>query len=425
MKTLIAVGQHIDPADVSDSDALEGVTELNELAARLASVRLGLLGQVDVRKAARTKRGATSTAPWLRQHGTAAGAANREVTLAGALVEHTATRAALATGRITADQAGVITTALDRLSDQVNEVEKAQTEAVLLDKASYLDPSGLRKAAVWRAVQIDPQGSGDLARAEKAMVAQRELTIWADRDGRHHLRGVLDPEGAVHLLNALDPLAKPRPSTAEGQDMRTAARRRADALVDLAILATRTDEPGTSTGRPTVLVSIDWDTLQGHVQGAGRLLGGTLAEPISIERIRQIACDADILPAVMDSRSARLNLGRKARSASPEQRLALVARDGPGCAFPGCDRPYGWTDAHHIQHWADGGTTDLANLVLTCGTHHDLIHHHNWTVSIGDHGRPIFDQHTDPPDEPPPDPPDLPPHERSDPRRGWACQERH
>ena len=109
-----------------------------------------------------------------------------------------------------------------------------------------------------------------------------------------------------------------------------------------------------------------------------------MSEPISLERIRKIACDADILPAVMNTRSARLNLGRKARSASREQRLALVARDGPGCAFPGCDRPYGWTDAHHIQHWADGGTTDLDNLVLTCGTHHDLIHHHGWTVSIGD-----------------------------------------
>ena len=133
-----------------------------------------------------------------------------------------------------------------------------------------------------------------------------------------------------------------------------------------------------------------------------------------MERVRKIACDADILPAVMNTRSARLNLGRKARSASGEQRLGLVARDGPGCAFPGCDRPYGWTDAHHIQHWADGGTTDLDNLVLTCGTHHDLIHHHGWTVSIGTHGRPIFE----PPPDPPPDPPDEPDPPPDDQRDG-------
>ena len=211
--------------------------------------------------------------------------------------------------------------------------------------------------------------------------------------------------------------------------MRTPARRRADALIDLALIGTRTPEPGTSTGRPTVLVTIDWDTLHAQVSaaqatagaaagaGAGRLLGGTVSEPISLERIRKIACDADILPAVMNTRSARLNLGRKARSASPEQRLGLVARDGPGCAFPGCDRPYGWTDAHHIQHWADGGRTDLDNLVLTCGTHHDLIHHHGWTVTIGTHGRPIFEPPPDPPPEPP-DEPDAHPTTSNHPSRG-------
>ena len=95
----------------------------------------------------------------------------------------------MAGGRISPDQAAVITGAVDRLSDAVPDAERAATEALLLDKAAYLDPVNLRKAGVWRAAQIDPQGSGDLARAERAMVAQRELTIWADRDGRHHLQG--------------------------------------------------------------------------------------------------------------------------------------------------------------------------------------------------------------------------------------------
>ena len=167
MKTLIAVGQHIDPTDVDDSDALHGVTELTELAARLASVRLGLLAQVDPRKAARTQRGATSTAAWLRQHGTAAGAANREVTLATALQEHTATREALAGGRITPEQAAVITTAVDRLSDVVPDAERVAAEALLLDKAGYLDPVNLRKAGVWRAAQIDPAAPGTWPRRRR------------------------------------------------------------------------------------------------------------------------------------------------------------------------------------------------------------------------------------------------------------------
>ena len=287
MGELVGVGAQIDPTVVSDSDALEGVTRLKQLASRLAAVELGLLAQVEARKAARTRRGATSTAAWLRQHGTAAGAANREVTLATALQEHAATREALASGRISAEQAAVITTAVDRLSDAVPDAERVATEALLLDKAGLPGPG---QPAQGRGVAGRPDrpaaARGTWPGRRRAMVAQRELTIWADRDGMHHLRGVLDPEGAAHLLNALDPLSAPRPSTAEGQDMRTPARRRADALVDLALIGTRTPEPGTSTGRPTVLVTIDWDTLHGQVTaarhrpaGAGPARAGCTAAP--------------------------------------------------------------------------------------------------------------------------------------------------
>jgi len=58
----------------------------------------------------------------------------------------------------------------------------------------------------------------------------------------------------------------------------------------------------------------------------------------------------------------------------------LVVRDG-GCRFPGCDRPPWWTDAHHLLHWADGGPTDLANLVLLCRGHHRLLREGGWALA--------------------------------------------
>jgi hypothetical protein len=39
-------------------------------------------------------------------------------------------------------------------------------------------------------------------------------------------------------------------------------------------------------------------------------------------------------------------------------------------------------DAHHLQHWADGGTTSLDNLVLLCRGHHTLIHNTPWYVRL-------------------------------------------
>jgi len=49
-------------------------------------------------------------------------------------------------------------------------------------------------------------------------------------------------------------------------------------------------------------------------------------------------------------------------SANRAMRRALVARDGHHCAVPGCDRPVGWCDAHHILWWRNGGLTNVENL---------------------------------------------------------------
>jgi hypothetical protein len=41
----------------------------------------------------------------------------------------------------------------------------------------------------------------------------------------------------------------------------------------------------------------------------------------------------------------------------------LRARSG-GCEWPKCDRPVAFTNAHHLVHWGQGGSTDVDNLVL-------------------------------------------------------------
>src|SRR5215212_4840076 len=110
--------------------------------------------------------------------------------------------------------------------------------------------------------------------------------------------------------------------------------------------------------------------------------------PLSAGLARRLACDATVIPMVLGSASEPLDVGRATRLIPPAIRRALIARDR-GCAFPGCRRPPRWCDAHHIQHWADGGPTSLVNLVLLCDFHHDVIHHGQWTVTITD-GRPVF-----------------------------------
>jgi hypothetical protein len=57
---------------------------------------------------------------------------------------------------------------------------------------------------------------------------------------------------------------------------------------------------------------------------------------------------------------------------------ALWARDR-GCSFPGCDRKH-YVDAHHLEHWADGGATSLENLTLLCSHHHRLLHEGGFAI---------------------------------------------
>lgn len=38
-------------------------------------------------------------------------------------------------------------------------------------------------------------------------------------------------------------------------------------------------------------------------------------------------------------------------------------------------------------HWADGGPTDLGNLVSLCGFHHRFVHAHGWDIEVRPDGR--------------------------------------
>ena len=76
-----------------------------------------------------------------------------------------------------------------------------------------------------------------------------------------------------------------------------------------------------------------------------------------------------------------LDVGRRRRLATPDQRRALTVRDG-GCRAGDCDTPAWKCHAHHIHTWTDGGPTNLDNLVLLCSFHHHLVHRHDCDTKL-------------------------------------------
>ncbi len=101
--------------------------------------------------------------------------------------------------------------------------------------------------------------------------------------------------------------------------------------------------------------------------------------------VRQLACDAQITPAVLGGAGELLELGRTRRLATPGILTALALRD-KGCSYPGCTMPPGWTDAHHLRHWVHHGPTEPDNMTLLCRHHHTTVHRHGHTGELTDSG---------------------------------------
>ena len=124
------------------------------------------------------------------------------------------------------------------------------------------------------------------------------------------------------------------------------------------------------------------------------------------ETARRLACDAIVETAVYDDCQI-LGVGRKTRSIP----VGYVVNSGPGtvaASSRGCHHTR-FVHDHHIKHWADGGLTNLDNLVLLCGYHHRFLHEHHWSVEWDD-AKPVF--HRADPRIYPPKPPELHPQLR-------------
>ncbi|WP_431841374.1 DUF222 domain-containing protein [Calidifontibacter indicus] len=233
-----------------------------------------------------------------------------------------------------------------------------------------------------------------------------ESLSWCDEpNGMVRFTADLSPDHAEELKQAVDSLAAPSPKSAccddphhrhtpgpdgtsqkTGEpDPRTAGKRRADALLLLLGLgAEAVDADGEikHRGSATLVVTVDFLVLAGILAGLGISDTGTGVTP---DTVRQLACDAKILPMVLGSKNQPLNVGRKRRLVEDELRRAVIHRD-KHCTYAGCDRPPVMCEVHHVESWWAGGDTSLENSALLCSTHHRIVHRDHLTATVTDTG---------------------------------------
>ena len=362
------------------------VIAAEKLANRLDSVKVAVVAQAE-KSLVRTLGGAKTTHGWLH---TAADVpkwqGHARLQLAHALESRPVTAAAFAAGQITMDAAAAVCAAIQALPPSVPAVMSSEVEEILLATARQEGSRAVTRRAMEITYRFAPEV---LDEQEAAARAARFLTLTSRPDGSVTLRGQLDKEAGALAQAVLGPLAAPNPATDGIPDLRDTGARYADAFIQLCQLATP-QLPQVRGERPNVAITMSLESLQAKTTGATGCAPGMLDTGIamSIEAVRRVLCDANVIPIVLGGRAEPLDIGRATRAIPTGIRRALIARDS-GCAFPGCDRPPSWCDAHHVTHWSAGGPTALCNLCLLCSHHHDTVHHDGWDIQMTN-GMPWF-----------------------------------
>jgi hypothetical protein len=355
------------------------VVDVEKLANRVDSVKVAVIAQAE-KSLVRTMLGAKSTHGWLKSVADVPNWQGRaRLQLGHALEARPLTSEAFSAGEITMDAATAVCAAIQALPPSVPAVMTGQVEALLLETARHEGSRAVTRHAMEITYRFAPEV---LEEQEVAARAAQFLTLTTRSDGTVALRGLLDKEAGALAIAVLGPLAAPMPAVDGIPDLREGPARYADAFAQLCQIATP-QLPQVRGERPTVTLTMSLESLEAKAAGATGCAPGMLDTGISlsIEATRRLLCDANVIPIVLGSRSEPLDVGRLTRVVNTAMRRALVARD-QGCAFPGCDRPASWCDAHHCKHWSDGGVTALCNLCLLCSHHHDEVHHNGWDITM-------------------------------------------
>ena len=301
--------------------------------------------------------GATqSCAHWLNwKCGIAIGAAREKVRVAHALESLPKLSAEMASGRLSYSKAREIT-----------RVATPENEDYLLMIARHGTAQHVENLV--RAYR-HCQEAEELSR--EARQQQTRAVMWRhDDDGSVVITCRLPAEAGAQMLKAIDISLKDVPAgTPEGERVRFAARR-ADALALVAesfLAHGVTEAPGTD--RHQIVVHVSEETLRHRTAGCCEIEHGP---SLAAETVRRLACDASLVTLIESEDGEPLNVGRKTRTISAPLRRALNARD-KGCRFPGCANTR-YLDAHHVEHWANGGETRPSNLVSLCRFHHHSVH---------------------------------------------------
>lgn len=299
---------------------------------------------------------------------------------------------ALLAGSLTSAQHDAIRRGLGEPQSELDEVW-ALAAAQLVAESDGIDVEELARRARQVRDALDPAG---LEERQARRFAARSLRTWTDADGGHHARIDFADEDAAFWNSVISSALRPRrggprfitdAERAAADDLiadpRTNEQLTYDLITDVfraGALASASDVFGVR--QPGVRMVVVKDAIgprdalgrmlaTGHLEDGGDALAGSV--------IDRALCEVGAVEVTVDSCGNPLDVGREQRLFTPRQKLALAVRDG-GCVWPGCRVTASYCEAHHSEHWAKGGKTDIDAGILLCRFHHMLLHNAGWRI---------------------------------------------
>jgi hypothetical protein len=346
------------------------------LAAQLEAIGTRALGELQVRTGGSVPdgpEGAVCPLPaWLRAAtGVSGHAAGRRVRTSVALRELPLVEEAVVAGSITPEHGRVLT----RLVGAIEPQALLASQQPLLEVARRTDPEQLaqfvrHQIATWCPPRLEDE---EQAAEDRRFFAYRNTH-------RGSWRGSFElPDAAMEqVLTVLEPLAR----RDGNDDKRSAGQRRADAFGDVFGLALRHGDLPDAGGSPPrltyVLPPLDDRSGREFALHLDRHPGadcatGAWTGPATKALVETLQCESRAERLTVEADGRIVSLEAFTDTVTRPQRRAVAARDRC-CVAKGCTRPPAFCDVHHLRALADGGATEVDNLVLLCRRHHVMWH---------------------------------------------------
>lgn len=354
----------LDVDTLTDAELDEVTITVQRERHRLAAVSAKLTARWDDRQVWASDRSRSAAARLGRDASMSLRAARREVNRARQLDDMPVVAAAVEAGRLSPEHVDLLAGA----DSPARHDAFVNDEAMLVEQCEQLRFAQAVQVVDYWKQRVDAAGCNDDANQQRERAGFHASTTF---DGMVRLDGWLDPLGGATFTAELDRLERELYLADEAAGVtRTAAQRRAAALVEM---ATRSASTPAGSRRPAPLFSV----LLGDDSFAHlcELANGTVIAPgqlvpfVGSAQLETILF-ADPLTVVGVSPQ---------RSFTGRLRRAIEVRDRH-CQHPsGCDEPVSRCDVDHIRPHSHGGVTSQFNGRLECRTHNRdaTLHDHD------------------------------------------------